>query len=98
MNFLMSPMLVVAYALVGRVDVNLIEDAIDHDPNGNPVYLRDIWLSREEIMNTINECLKRDDFQEVYDVIFDVSYEWQDLMMIMLQIHLVLTVTSLYTS
>ncbi|HLR90502.1 MAG TPA: aconitate hydratase AcnA [Balneolaceae bacterium] len=79
MNFLMSPMLVVAYALVGRVDVNLIEDPIDHDPNGNPVYLRDIWPSREEIMNTINECLKRDDFQEVYDVIFDGSHDWQDL-------------------
>src|SRR5690554_3083908 len=55
MNFLMSPMLVVAYALVGRVDVDLINDPLSYDPNGNPVYLKDIWPSREEIVNTINE-------------------------------------------
>ena len=79
MNFLMSPMLVVAYAIVGRVDVNLLEDPLDFDPNGQPVYLRDIWPSREEIMSTINECVKQEDFQEVYDVIFDGSADWQDL-------------------
>lgn len=79
MNFLMSPMLVVAYALVGRVDINLMDEPLDHDPNGNPVYLRDIWPSREEIMQAINDCLKRDDFQEVYDVIFDGSDDWQNL-------------------
>ncbi|MBX2932541.1 MAG: aconitate hydratase [Chitinophagaceae bacterium] len=79
MNFLMSPMLVVAYALVGRVDVDLINDPIDIDPNGEPVYLKDIWPSREDIQNTINECLKQDDFKEVYDVIFDGSTDWQNL-------------------
>lgn len=79
MNFLMSPMLVVAYALAGRVDINIIEDPIDFDPNGEPVYLRDIWPSREEIQATINECLKQDDFNEVYSVIFDGSEDWQDL-------------------
>jgi len=79
MNFLMSPMLVVAYALVGRVDVDLINDPLSYDPNGNPVYLKDIWPSREEIVNTINECVKQSDFQEVYDVIFDGSTDWQNL-------------------
>lgn len=79
MNFLMSPMLVVAFALIGRIDVNLIEDPIDLDPNGNPVYLKDIWPSREEIIKTINECMKVEDFQEVYDVIFDGSTDWQNL-------------------
>ena len=79
MNFLMSPMLVVAYALAGRVDTNLINDPIDYDPNGQPVYLKDIWPSREEIQNTINECLKQDDFKEVYDVIFDGAADWQNL-------------------
>lgn len=79
MNFLMSPMLVVAYALVGRVDIDLINDPIDFDPNGSPVYLRDIWPSREEIVNTINECVKQSDFKEVYDVIFDGSTDWQNL-------------------
>src|SRR5690554_6802534 len=79
MNFLMSPMLVVAYALVGRVDVDLINDPLSYDPNGNPVYLKDIWPSREEIAQTINECVKQSDFQEVYDVIFDGSTDWQNL-------------------
>lgn len=79
MNFLMSPMLVVAYALVGRVDINLLEDPLDYDPNGNPVYLKDIWPSREEIIRTINDCVKQEDFQEVYDVIFDGSTDWQNL-------------------
>ncbi|GMV77470.1 MAG: aconitate hydratase [Chitinophagaceae bacterium] len=79
MNFLMSPMLVVAYALVGRVDIDLIHDPIDFDPNGQPVYLKDIWPSRDEIQNTINECMKQDDFKEVYDVIFDGSTDWQNL-------------------
>ncbi len=79
MNFLMSPMLVVAYALVGRVDINLITDPIDYDPNGEPVYLKDIWPSREEIQQTINDCLKQGDFEEIYDVIFDGSTDWQEL-------------------
>ncbi|MEZ5036617.1 MAG: aconitate hydratase AcnA [Chitinophagales bacterium] len=79
MNFLMSPMLVVAYALVGRVDVDLMHDALGFDPNGEPVYLKDIWPSREEIQNTINDCVKQEDFKEVYDVIFEGSEDWKDL-------------------
>ncbi len=79
MNFLMSPMLVVAYALVGRVDVNLLEDPLDFDPNGNPVYLRDIWPSRDEIRDTIAACMTTEDFKAVYDVIFDGSEDWQNL-------------------
>jgi len=79
MNFLMSPMLVVAYALVGRVDVDLINDPLSYDPNGNPVYLKDIWPSREEIVQTVNDCVKQSDFQEVYDVIFDGSEDWKNL-------------------
>ncbi len=79
MNFLMSPMLVVAYALAGRVDIDLINEPIDYDPNGAPVYLKDIWPSRESIINTIHECVKKEDFKEVYDVIFDGSSDWQNL-------------------
>ena len=79
MNFLMSPMLVVAYALVGRVDVNLLEDPISHDPNGEPVYLKDIWPSQEEINQTIREAMRKEDFKEVYDVIFDGEEEWKKL-------------------
>lgn len=79
MNFLMSPLLVVAYALAGRVDIDLINNPIDYDPNGEPVYLKDIWPSRDEIQKTINNCMKHGDFKEVYDVIFDGSTDWQNL-------------------
>lgn len=79
MNFLMSPMLVVAYALVGRIDIDLMHDPLSYDPNGNPVFLKDIWPSREEIIQTINECVKQEDFKEVYDVIFEGSSDWQEL-------------------
>lgn len=79
MNFLMSPMLVVAYALAGRVDIDLINEPIDLDPNYKPVYLKDIWPTRDEIQQAMNECMKQGDFEEVYDVIFDGSTDWQSL-------------------
>lgn len=79
MNFLMSPMLVVAYALVGRVDIDLMNDPLDYDPNGQPVYLKDIWPTHEEIRAVMNESLKQKDFEEVYSVIFDGEQDWKDL-------------------
>lgn len=79
MNFLMSPMLVVAYALVGRVDIDLIHDPLGYDPNGLPVYLKDIWPSQQEISETIKDCMRVEDFKEVYDVIFDGDEQWQNL-------------------
>ena len=79
MNFLMSPMLVVAYALVGRVDVDLINDPLGYDPNGEPVFLKDIWPSQEEVSQTIKDCMRAEDFKEVYDVIFEGEEQWQNL-------------------
>lgn len=79
MNFLMSPMLVVAYALVGRIDVNLLEDPLAYDPNGEPVYLHDIWPTQEEINQTIEQAMRKEDFQQVYHVIFDGEDQWQAL-------------------
>ncbi len=79
MNFLMSPMLVVAYAIAGRIDIDLINDPIELDPNGEPVYLKDIWPSRDEIRDTIKECVHSEDFNDVYSVIFDGAEDWQNL-------------------
>ncbi len=79
MNFLMSPMLVVAYALVGRVDIDLINDPLGYDPNGLPVYLKDIWPSQEEINQTIKESMNVEDFKQVYEVIFDGEEQWKNL-------------------
>jgi len=79
MNFLMSPMLVVAYSLVGRVDINLLEEPLGHADSGEPVYLKDIWPTQEEINNTIVQAMKKEDFEEVYDVIFDGEEQWKSL-------------------
>lgn len=79
MNFLMSPMLVVAYALAGRVDIDLTKDPLGYDPNGEAVYLKDIWPTQEEISRVILDALKPEDFKETYDVIFQGEKEWQEL-------------------
>ncbi|MEH6308889.1 aconitate hydratase AcnA [Olivibacter sp. CPCC 100613] len=79
MNFLASPMLVVVYALIGRIDVDILHDPIDTDPNGEPVYLKDIWPTQEEISQVIQSSLKQADFKKVYDVIFDGNEQWQNL-------------------
>jgi aconitate hydratase len=79
MNFLMSPMLVVAYALAGRVDIDLMNDPVSYDPNGEPVYLKEIWPSQEEINQTIKESMKVKDFEANYNKIFDGGKQWQEL-------------------
>ena len=78
-NYLASPMLVVAYALAGRVDVNLIEDPIGHDKSGAEVFLKDIWPSQEDIANTISSCLTPEMFQEQYNEVVNGPKEWQEL-------------------
>ena len=79
MNFLMSPMLVVAYALAGRVDINLLTSPISNDKNGLPVYLKDIWPSQDEINEVVSNNLSVKDFKEVYEVIFDGDDDWKAL-------------------
>src|SRR5690606_8982461 len=63
----------------GRVDVNLMEDPIAHDPNGEPVYLRDIWPTQEEINETIKQAMRSENFKDVYEVIFEGDEEWKNL-------------------
>lgn len=79
MNFLMSPMLVVAYALAGRVDIDLSKDPLGFDKNNEPVYLKDIWPSDEEIRKVMDEVLSKDDYRRTYDAIFDGNEQWQNL-------------------
>jgi aconitate hydratase len=79
MNFLMSPMLVVAYALAGRVDIDLTTEPLGRDPNGEPVYLKDIWPTQDEINQVILHALKPEDFKETYDVIFEGEEQWKSL-------------------
>ena len=79
MNFLMSPMLVVAYAIAGRVDVDLINDPISYDPNQQPVYLKDIWPSDDEINEVMSQVLSPVDFSNSYAQIFEGNDIWQKL-------------------
>src|SRR5690554_3829205 len=79
MNFLMSPMLVVAFAIAGRVDIDLTTEPLSHDRNGEPVYLKDIWPSDEEIQSVMSQVLTHADFKKNYDEIFDGNEIWRDL-------------------
>jgi len=79
MNFLMSPMLVVAYAIAGRVDIDLINEPISYDPNQQPVFLKDIWPTDEEIVDIMNKTLSPKDFARSYGEIFEGNEVWRNL-------------------
>ena len=79
MNFLMSPMLVVAYAIAGRVDIDLINEPISFDPNQQSVYLKDIWPSDDEINDVMRKVLSPKDFAKNYAEIFEGNETWRNL-------------------
>ncbi|HXR83820.1 MAG TPA: aconitate hydratase AcnA [Hanamia sp.] len=79
MNYLMSPMLVVAYAIAGRVDIDLLNEPISYDPNQQPVYLKDIWPTNEEINEVMSKVLSPEDFNKNYSEIFEGNEIWKKL-------------------
>jgi aconitate hydratase len=79
MNYLMSPMLVVAYAIAGRVDVDLIHEPLGYDPNLEPVYLKDLWPSNDEIFEVMSRVLSPADFEKSYGEIFEGNDIWKQL-------------------
>ncbi len=78
-NFLMSPPLVVAYAIAGTVDINLAIDPLGFDTDGHPVYLRDIWPSAEEVAETLRAALAPEVFQRLYTGFADQNPKWNDI-------------------
>jgi aconitate hydratase len=78
-NYLASPMLVVVYALAGRMDIDLEREPLGHDANGNPVYLRDIWPSQKEIQAAVRAALKPEAFLKRYGEIFKGDPRWEGL-------------------
>ena len=78
-NYLASPPLCVAYALAGRMDVDLTTDPLGEDADGNPVYLSDIWPSSEEIRSTIAEAVRQDMFERSYADVFTGDDRWRAL-------------------
>ncbi len=77
--FLASPPLVIAYALAGTTDIDLTTDPIGFDPNGDPVFLADIWPSTEEVRATVEQALGPDLYREEYANVFDGDARWQGL-------------------
>ncbi|MEO8779443.1 MAG: aconitate hydratase [Rhodanobacter sp.] len=79
MNFLMSPMLVVAYALVGTMHTNLLRDPLGTGSDGKPVYLHDIWPANREIQDVIDTCVQADMFAKGYAHVFAGDDNWRNL-------------------
>ncbi|GAA5024432.1 aconitate hydratase [Marivirga lumbricoides] len=79
MNFLMSPMLVVVYALAGRVDIDLNNEPIGYDSNDEPVYMKDVWPSNDEIFEVMNKVLTPNDYKKNYGEIFDGNEQWREM-------------------
>ncbi|MBN8713880.1 MAG: aconitate hydratase [Xanthomonadales bacterium] len=79
MNFLASPLLVVAYALVGTMQTNLLRDPLGNGKDGKPVYLRDLWPSVKEIQDVIDRCVQAEMFTKGYADVFAGDANWRGL-------------------
>ncbi len=78
-NFLMSPPLVVAYGIAGRIDIDLATEPLGHNDDGEAVYLRDIWPSQSEIIDLISQSVDAATFKRTYEGMSDRVPEWDDL-------------------
>lgn len=76
-NYLASPPLVVAYALAGSMHINVAEDPLGEDRDGNPVYLKDLWPTTEEITALIRSSITEEMFRERYSDVFKGDEHWQ---------------------
>jgi aconitate hydratase len=78
-NYLASPPLVVAYALAGTTNIDFESEPIGQDQNGNQVFLRDIWPSRDEVQKITQSVIKPEMFKEIYDKISKGTDRWNNL-------------------
>ncbi|MDQ0257531.1 aconitate hydratase [Evansella vedderi] len=78
-NYLASPPLVVAYALAGTVDIDLYNDVIGQDKDGNDVFFSDIWPSHAEIQEAMEKAVAPELFKKQYERVFDDNEEWNKL-------------------
>jgi aconitate hydratase len=79
MNYLASPPLCVAYALAGTMDVDLLDEPLGQDKDGEDVYLKDIWPSAEEVAHTVEEAVQSDMFTKSYGEVFEGDERWNSL-------------------
>ncbi len=78
-NFLMSPMLVVAFGLAGRVDKDLTTEPVGYNPQGRPVFLKEIWPSNAEVAELVEQHVKQKFYRQQYSRIFKGDEFWQRL-------------------
>jgi len=78
-SYLASPPLVVAFALAGRVDIDLTSEPLGTGSDGRPVFLADIWPSAEEIRQTVSQAVSPDIFRRIYAEVFDGDERWRGL-------------------
>jgi aconitate hydratase len=78
-NYLMSPPLVVAFALAGRIDVDLRKDALGKDREGKPVYLADVWPTQREVDEVVQHSISSAMFTKSYGEVFEGDEHWQSL-------------------
>lgn len=79
MNYLASPPLVVAYAIAGTMDIDLLNEPLGHDDNGQAVFLNDIWPSPAEVQSVIDSSIDAEMFTRRYADVFAGDKRWQDL-------------------
>ena len=78
-NYLGSPMLVIAYALFGRIDVDIVNDSIGVNDKGEEILLKDIWPTSKEITDTLNSSLNSNMFKEQYSNVYLGTNKWREL-------------------
>ena len=78
-NYLASPPLVVAYAIAGSMNVDITTEPLGEDQDGNPVYLKDIWPSSQEIADLVRTSITRSMFQERYGDVFKGDEKWRNI-------------------
>ena len=78
-NYLMSPPLVVAYALAGHIEHDFETQPIGRGANGQPVFLRDIWPTQQEVSETVSSCIDSQMFRDQYETVSDGDSNWQHL-------------------
>src|SRR5438067_4143052 len=79
MNYLASPPLVVAYALAGTMDIDLLNEPLGTGSDGEDVYLKDIWPSAEEVARVVEDAVRSDMFTSSYDEVFAGDERWNSL-------------------
>ncbi len=75
-NYLASPPLVVAYALAGTVDIDIVNDPLGHDADGEPVYLKDIWPTYDDVTGLLEQAMNPETFRRLYDGIERSNEAW----------------------